>query len=517
MIALCDIANIVSSMHSKGIRIWSERGELHYRAPSGALSPDEIESLRARKSELIEFLDRSTPAATREPPLQPRSPSDHVPLTVQQQWLWDNIQRDRVWHFSIGNAVRISGPLDVEILKRSLEEIVRRHESLRTRIVLLDGTPKQQIDTTCCCHLEVCPLTGNSNIESEAKSLVEALIFEPCDLAKGPLFRARVLVLDDRDHILVLALDHLIADGFSLAILLRDLWSVYIQFVRGLPISLPKMDVQYADYAVWQRDTQSYWAEKHGTYWASRLATTTRVRLPADEQISHVAPFTPAGMQIALGKNLSADLHALAAREHITVTLCLLAAYAIVLSRWCGTQDMVIPFNAVGRHRSDLANTIGYFAHVLHLRIVLLEGDTFRDVLKRVVKEYGNACEHHDFGRIVAHKPQYVEGTWFQWNPRPPAANVKSTAPASVNQPGLRIKSFPFKRTINPEDRMRMDLVLAFSETAEGIVGEGGYRADLFKESTMARLVTELQALLRQCVEDPGVTIVARQDRSPIP
>jgi hypothetical protein len=502
------VADILFSMQKRGVKLWIEAGSLLYKAPPGVLTAEEIAGLRSRKVEIIKYLERSQPAFRTEPSMGPRLTSDQVPLTFQQQWLWSFIPRSPGGTLNMGYALRLSGALNVEFLKKSLDVIIQRNESLRTRIVVTDGIPQQHVDQACECTLDICCLTGISKEESErlASTRVDAFVQEPIDYVAGPLFKTKLLKLSDLDHVFIVTMDHMISDGHSVRVLLRDIRTLYIQCALGVSLSTPGKSLQYADYAAWQQKTCDYWLETHSDYWKRRLDGAKPIRFPVDQGISEVRPGSATSTRIKLGATLTSKFRHRMVREQTTVPMGLLAAFVALVARWCSANDFVVAFNAMGRHVPELADTIGYFAHILHLRMELTEKDTLRDTLTRVVKEYRTACEHDDFGRIVASMPQFVRNARFQCEP----PFIRELEVEGFEN-DIKVEQFPMhrKEAAAPDDEIARNdesetgVGIMFSETAEDIVGEISYRADHLREDTMERFGQDLRLLCQTFADNP--------------
>lgn len=413
------VAEILFQLRCRGVRLWTDDGQLHYQAPSGALSSDEIKALRALKSDITDYFLTSPSSNSIEPPLVPRLASDRVPLAFSQQCLRNLMHLERHGRRTVYTATRLSGRLTFDSLQSSVSEVVRRNESLRTRIVTSDGIPYQEIDEWFEYEVELVDLSGLSanEREFEAQRLIKRLITEPTELATGPLFVAQLLRLGNHEHVFVTAMDHLFADATSACILLRDICTMYTQSVRGMPCSLPRAPLQFADYAVWQHKARLTWTDKHSHYWRGRLATAERVRLfPSVEAVKPThASFL--SLQVRFGRHLSIELRKLSQRERTSPAICALSVYAALVSRWCDKPDFVVPFLIAGRLHPGVESIIGLFAAPLFLRVELSQNDSFLDLLRRITREYGEAHEHCDFGRIAMQLPQaeFAGNSVFNW------------------------------------------------------------------------------------------------------
>jgi amino acid adenylation domain-containing protein len=460
--------------------------------------------------ESVTNLQQTSSSVPTEPPLVPRLSSDLIPLTFTQQAIWHESKSRKRRVRSIGTALRLSGRLNVKILQESFAGLVRRHESLRTTIVTSNGFLEQNIDEAPEYDLEIVDLTeetGTSHREIEASRLVQQLFDQPIDAAVGPLFGATLVKLGEHDHVLAVAMDHIISDGLSLGILFRDIWNMYVQAVRGLCLSLPPMPVQFADYAVWQHSAQSSWIHNHGGYWTERLAGAQLTRLaPKEEESRGGARITFADLPIRLGESLTARLREISRREHTTLVMSVLTAYVALVLRWCDKSDLVVQFVTAGRLRPEVENTIGPFASVLFLRLELHEGDTFLDLLRRVTKECYTACDHDDLGRMNAQmpRPELLLSTGFNWLPE---AGNTCISELDCSDDAIQLKRFTFANTESSDEIVETDCdgepVLFLSDSTEGVTGQVSYRADRFASGAMQRFSQNFQFFAERLVKQP--------------
>jgi hypothetical protein len=313
------------------------------------------------------------------------------PLSFQQQFHWDNAQRLSDLNLNFPFALLLSGALDIERLRGSLERVVRRHAALRTRITVINGEPRQVVDAPGHFRLEV--VSRPHDLTSE----VEVYLNGPFNLVGGRLLRARLVRLSNGDHILLVCAHHLIMDAFSVRVLSNDLWHHYV--TRSL--RLPALPLQYADYAICQRDTHRYWLERHGIYWTERLAKAVPLRLPAERAIPVDSVSSVGSFRIELEERLVVAIHSAARQWQTIPALLMLTAFIAVLSRWSGQQDFVVPLVFAGRDDPDYLELIGFFSYVLMLRVQLQGTEDFRSLLGSVSREFCVACERQDHGRVV--------------------------------------------------------------------------------------------------------------------
>lgn len=501
------VSDILFTMRDKGVKIWADNGRLRYQASKGALTSQDIETLRTMREEILTALRHSTSPRT-GPHLMPRLPASHVPLTFSQQYMWsfwDLVKRPSMR--MVAAAVRLRGRLEVEYLRQSFERLFHRHESLRTRIVLVEGVPQQHIDDPDGYHLEVIELTGSSQEkrEIEARRLASEIVHEPFYLDRGPLFAARLIKVNHLDHVLVVAADHTISDAASIGIVWRDVFSMYTQFVRGQPCCLPEMPVQFADYAVWQRKTHPLWTETHGPYWERHLTGATRVRLFAGEKVACAAGVKWATVPIRFGEILSKGLLEVSRRQRTSMVMSVLTVFVSLILRWCNTTDLVFPFTTMGRSWPEVHNTIGFFGTPLLLRVEMSDGESFLGLLARVTQEYVTACEHDDSYRTAAQiHPPFALNPPFNWVPKEfnmsPDGSSQALEACTISLYELDI--IP-RADFECDSEPRVD----FSDTPDGIVGIIGYWADRATQDSVKRFGKNLLFFAEKLVQEPMTRI----------
>ncbi|HLL46076.1 MAG TPA: condensation domain-containing protein, partial [Longimicrobiaceae bacterium] len=340
------------------------------------------------------------------PPIRRQAPPE-APLSFAQQRLWFIHQLDgggAAYH--VPAALRLEGRLDVAALGRGVEELVSRHEALRTVFAVRDGAPVQVV-APAACPLPVEDLTHlpGAEREAEARRIAAAEAARPFDLERGPLFRAKLLRLGAGEHVLVLCMHHLVADGWSLDVLFRELAALYGAFTRGEPSPLPPLPVRYADYALWQREhLDGEVLERQLAYWRERLAGAPGVlELPTDRPRPAEQSFRGARERFRLAPGTTAAVRALGAREGATPYMVLLAAFQLLLARYSGEDDLVVGSPIAGRTRPETEGLVGFFANTLALRGDLSGRPTFRELLGRVRETALGAYQHQEvpFEKLV--------------------------------------------------------------------------------------------------------------------
>jgi hypothetical protein len=309
--------------------------------------------------------------------------------------------------YNIPSALRLKGSLDIPALEQSLNEIVRRHESLRTTFAAVDGEPLQLIAPALRMSVPITDLTHHSasDREHQAQRLAIELAHEPFDLSQGPLFRVLLLRLGQDDHILVLSMHHIVSDGWSRGVFYRELSMLYQAYTQGNPSPLSELPIQYADFAVWQRQwLQGEVLENQLSYWKKQLAgAPALLHLPTDRPRPAVQSYRGAVQSIDLSQELTQGLQALSARQGVTLFMTLLAAFQTLLYRYTGQSDIVVGSPIANRNRAEIEGLIGFFVNTLVLRTDLSGNPPFKELLTRVRETALGAYTHQDlpFEKLV--------------------------------------------------------------------------------------------------------------------
>ncbi|HIP96962.1 MAG TPA: non-ribosomal peptide synthetase, partial [Anaerolineae bacterium] len=335
------------------------------------------------------------------PPIEPVSRDGEPPLSFAQQRLWflDQLAPGNLF-YNIPMAVRLTGELDVEALEQSLNEILRRHEVLRTTFRAKGGKPVQIIAPELPLLLLVEDLSHLPETEREAEAgrLVQKEARRPFDLSQGPLLRARLLKLGAEEHIAVVTMHHIISDGWSMEVFIRELAALYEAFSQGRPSPLPELPVQYADFACWQREwLQGEVLDRQLAYWKEQLGNRPlMLDLPTDRPRPAVQSWRGATERFALPTELSKKLRTLSREEGATLFMTLLAAFQTLLYRYTGQEDVSVGTAIANRNRAEIEGLIGFFVNTLVMRTNLSGEPSFREVLKRVREVALGAYTHQD-------------------------------------------------------------------------------------------------------------------------
>ncbi|MDB6090699.1 MAG: putative non-ribosomal peptide synthetase [Gammaproteobacteria bacterium] len=503
--SMSKIADVLGYCRNKGVRLWSENGQLHYKAPKGVLTQLEIERLRLSKDQIVALLERANDAKGVEPKLESCIRVGHAPTTFSQLAHWHRYQlSERRSLRQVASAMRLLGRLNIDALRKSLIEIVRRHDALRTRIVDVDGILTQEIANSADCALVADDLTifPETHREREVLRLIEQHIVEPIDCATGPLFGVRLLMLCNNEHVLIIAMEHMISDAFSMNILLRDLFTAYRQASKGRAFSLPEIPVQYPDYAIWQRNTQKSWVEKHGAYWDRRLGGCQRVRFPADGSVTIDTRVGWGSVPLKVGSALKAELREWCRLRRTTLVMSVFTAYVGLMLRWCGESEAVIQYITDGRVSTKLENTIGSFATGLYLRIELHEGDSFLELMDRVTEEYCNAYQHADFSYMEAQvpRPEFTRNSCFNWVPQGPKS---SPSDLDGSDDTITWSPVPFEHPILKTLERDTEPFILLYETDDDIVGGVSFPLNRFSSNIMERFARNCLVFIRALLGQP--------------
>ena len=473
---------------------------------SSAADEAAVKSLSSDREELLALLNKAA-RAERNPSVPARARPEHVPLSYAQERMWFLEQLGLSGSaYNMSAALSLSGDLDADALEASFRELVRRHESLRTRFGTAEGQGVQLIDEDGVVLFERVDLSGLGEPERqlEAQRLGEAEVLEGFDLETGPLVRMHLLRLDEHEHVLLVTMHHIISDGWSIGVLVHELSALYSAFTQGRPSPLGALEVQYADYALWQREWLSGEVlDRQLSYWKEQLSgAPAALELPTDRQRPAVASFRGGVVPVDLDAGLTASLGELGRRQGATLFMVLLAGFQALLSRWSGEQDVVVGSPIAGRTHRGTEGLIGFFVNTLALRTDLSDDPTFETLVSRVRETALGAYAHQDlpFEKLVA---ELQPGRDLS---RQPVFQVSFTL-NNVPEASLELSGLSLRQLAGAHATAKFDLSLHLTETPEGLRGSLEYAADLFDAATIERLARYLVTLLGEAVADPVVPV----------
>jgi len=429
-----------------------------------------------------------------------------LPLSFAQQRLWflDKLEGKSAT-YNIVAAVRLEGQLNPQALKQSFQMLVQRHESLRTTFPTKNGVPSVQISEESF-QLTILDLRTLSRAEqdSEVKRLLKEEAIYPFDLATGPLFRAKLFQLGEKLHILQVNMHHIIVDGWSHGIFVREWQVFYEDALKGQTSTLPPLPIQYVDFANWQRQwLTGEVLEEQVKYWKQQLAgVPALLELPTDYPRPPIQRYQGASLYFSLSDELTVQLKHLSEQTGTTLFMTLWSAFAILLSRYSGQSDIVIGSPIANRNHREIESLIGFFVNTLVLRLDLAENPPFEAVLQQARQVALEAYAHQDIPfellvealqpeRNLSHSPLFQVMFVLQNAPLPDLELV------GLNSTMLELESVTTE----------FDLRLEFIETASGLSGKLEYNTDLFARATIERLAGHLQTLLTGIVDNPNTPI----------
>ncbi len=452
--------------------------------------------------------ERLSQIETALPAITPVSREGLLPLSFAQQRLWFLAQLDGVSDtYHIPLALHLRGMLDRSAWQRALNTLFARHEALRSVFVTVDGQPQiELLPPEAGLHMHWHNLRQNPNATEQLERLSIEEAHAPFDLAKGPLIRARLLQLADDKHILLLNQHHIVSDGWSLGVLLRELNALYTAYCAGQPDPLPPLEIQYPDYAAWQRQWLS--EEKlheQSAYWRTTLADTPVLHsLPTDRPRPPQQSFAGAQVPIQLNAQMTRALKRLSQQHGVTLFTTLLAAWATVLSRLSGQEDLIIGTPTANRNHPQLESLIGFFVNTLALRIDLSGAPNTLELIRRVQHSTLAAQAHQDlpFEQVVEiiQPPRRLDHTplfqvMFAWQNNDVSGWQLPDLEATLSAPSYDIVKF--------------DLELELQEMGDEICGDLRYATALFERETIERQVGYLYAILQAMVTDAEQSLFA--------
>lgn len=436
--------------------------------------------------------------------LEPKS----FPLSYAQERLWflDRLAPENPC-YNTSVALHIEEPLDLAVMERALNEVIRRHSALRTNFKEVDGEPVQVVAPRLTLPLRVIDIPQLPEPERQAEVLRIATeeARRPYNLATDPLVRVSFLRLSERHHVFLLGMHHIISDGWSAGVFTRELIALCGAFALGQPSPLPELRVQYADFAVWQRNwLQGEMLAEQLAYWKKQLAGVPTLELPTDHPRLAVASFRGATHAFSLPASLASGLTALGRDEGATAFMTLLTAFTVLLHRYSSQDDIVVGVPIANRERTEIEGLIGFFVNMLPMRTDLSGDPSFREVLRRVREMSLKAYAHQSmpFERLVEElQPERDPSR----NPLFQVTFQLFKLPDSVAGPQL-----PAPRLVPVEPGTAIfDIAFDAFDAADGISGQFQYSTDLFEPATIARMAEHLHVLVDAIVANPDRRISA--------
>ncbi|QSQ16101.1 non-ribosomal peptide synthase/polyketide synthase [Myxococcus landrumensis] len=465
-------------------------GEL-FSSPTVALLSERLESL----------------ASSRVPALVPVDRTQALPLSFAQQRLWflDQLQPGNST-YNIPWVLKLSGSLNSDALLQSLRALTQRHEVLRTHFALVDDQPVQLIQDSVLLDMPLVDLSSLSekDRDAEAQRLIREEAVHSFDLSRGPLVHATLVRLGHDEHLLLATVHHIVSDGWSISVIVRELAAFYRQFVGGEQALLPALPIQYADFSVWQRQWLSGDVlTSEIDWWRQHLeGASPSLELLTDSPRPAVQTYRGAVLPVSLPRELSHAVKALAQREGATPFMVLLASFQLLLSRYSGQDDVSVGSPIANRNRSETEGLIGFFVNTLVFRSRFQGVRSFRELLAQVRLNTLAAYEHQDvpFEKLVEElQPQrdLSRSPFFQVT-----LTLQNAPEGELSLPGLTLSGLP-----SSIETSKYDFSLLLEEASQGFIGLLNYNTDLFDAASMQRLLAHFSGLLESVVAQPELLL----------
>ena len=435
-------------------------------------------------------------------PILPVSRESEMPASYAQQRLWfvDKLAPNSAV-YNIAATIRLTGELNQPALQQSLDEIISRHETLRTSIAVVNEKPVQIIAPPLGLEMSVVNLSEMPEAErqSTAGQLAGEEAERPFDLSRSPLIRVKLLRLAGNDHLLLLTTHHIVSDGWSLEILVRELAALYTSFATGERSTLAELPIQYADFAQWQQSLPVQMLEAQLTYWSRHLDGAAVLDLPIDRPRPPMPSYRGSTQTFLVPASLTESLKELSQREGATLYMILLAAFQTLLHRYSGQDDIVVGTPIANRNRTEIEGLIGFFVNMLVMRSRLSGELKFSELLAQIRESALEAYAHKDlpFERLVEElqsERDLSRHPLFQV-----AFALQPQSAFKLELPELQMQLLPYE-----EKGAKFDLTLLMEETTEGLFGSLSYSTDLFDDSTAARMLEHLQRMLEAIASNPN-------------
>jgi len=502
---------LLATLRDLNIKVYVEDGSLKCKAPQNTLT-DEIKTLlKTRKEQLIEILSQAE--QYNDAPITPVLRTIPIPLSYAQQRLWflDQLESGSAF-YNIPIALNLSGRLNVLALQQSINEVVRRHESLRTAFVTVNGQPMQELKPDLVVpimQVDMTLLSGQAR-QTSIQSLCGQEIAKPFALSSDPLIRITLINLcqgDRQEYILLMTLHNIVSDGWSSALLTREFVALYQAFSAGKPSPLTELAIQYADFAYWQRQWLSGdILQRQIDYWQKQLnGIPELLELPTDFPRPPVISYCGANYTFSIPLALAEQFRALSRQHNATLFMALLAAFNVLLFRYSHQQDVCVGTPVANRNKLQIEGLIGFFVNTLVLRTDLSGDPQFNELLAQVKGTVLDAQKYQDlpfdqvvdilkFDRNRSYNPLFQ--VWF---------TLQNATQQALEIPGLIIGNVEGENTVS-----KFDLALHLQEQENGLLtGVFEYNTDLFEHRTIVRLADHYLTLLQSIVSRPQARLSA--------
>lgn len=504
------IEQLLSHLNALDVKLWVEGDRLRLNTPKGVLTPELMDELGARKGEVIAFLQSANSVSQLSSlSIQPRAKDEVPPLSFSQQRLWflDQFEPGNA-AYNIPMAMRLKGTLNVAALQQALNEIVNRHEALRTNFDTLNDQPVQIIASPKPLPLTLIDLSELPSEEQivEAKRLAAEEAKRPYDLRNDLLVRATLLKLNIEEHIFLLTMHHIVSDGWSITIFSREFAALYNAFINRQTSPLPPLPIQYADFACWQREWLK--GERLSTqlaYWKQQLeGELPQLEMLLDKPRPPVQSNRSGRANLEIATSLSQALRRLSQQEDATLFMTLLAAFKLLLYRHTGLEDIIVGSPIAGRNWAEIENLIGFFLNTLVLRTNLSGNPSFRELINRVKKVATDAYSHQD----IPFEKLLIELQPERDLSRTPIFQIFFNM-LNLESEGAQLQGLTTEIFSTENIGSKFDLTLYLTEQGKVIDLTIVYNSDLFTPEKISELLSQYNYLLSQITVDPDKNLIA--------
>ena len=491
---------LMEYLRDLGVRFWREGDQIRINAPKGVLTPELRDEISKHKDDILNSLPETVVSMKNNPPpILPVSREGDFPLSFSQQRLWfiDQLEPGNP-AYNISLNLKIDFSVDLAILEKCLQEIIRRHESLRTSFTSVNGRPLQRISPVEPFKISVLDLCDYQKPDQdfEIQKVTDKETKHSFDLTQSPLIRATLLRLAEDESELLIVMHHIASDGWSAGIFVEELFVLYEAFASGSASPLPELPIQYADYAYWQRQwMQGEVLESELAFWKKQIGSIPPVlELPTDHPRPAVQTYLGDVRTFRIQSSLFTSLKSLGQREGSTLFMVLLAVFELLIHRYTDQDDIVIGTPIAGRNRLEIENLIGFFVNTLVLRTDLSGNPSFRELLKKVRKVSLDAFAHQDLPFEALVEALHME---------------REMDRSPIFQVMFVYEKLNASSTSIDNKTAKFDLTLFMYEEPDGIEGKIEFNTDLFDEDTIERMIGHYKTLLKGIVDNPDQAIDA--------
>ena len=496
-------SGLLIQLRSLGVELSVTGDRLRYKAPAGVMTPALCSEVSRQKVELLAFLSATDKEADAIVPLKRVDRTGPLPLSFSQEQMWFLNQLSPGDPFyNITAALRMRGEVNEEALRNSLQAIVDRHEILRTSFPTIDDKPVQSISPFVSLNLEVVDLTSLASVErqSQAQRLANEEARRAFDLSRGPVLRAKLLRVSGNERVLILSLHHIVADAWSMGIILKEMCAFYEAEMEGRKARLEELAVQYADYAVWQRERmKGEWLEGELRYWREKLGVGAEVsEVETDRARPGVQKHRGKKVRLEISPELRDEMKEMSRREGLTEYMVMMGGLEVMLSRMSGEEEVRIGTAVANRNQWELEDGIGMYANTV-IRVGDLRGNpTMKEVMRRVKEEVIEGMGHEEvaYEKVVEElRPEReasregVIGVMF----------VMKRREEEVRMRGIEIEEMEIEEGV-----AKFDVKVEVEEIGERMRVELEYDEELYEGARMERMMKEYEKVIEVVVTDPG-------------